>query len=399
MFFLGVCLGIIGSLLTLVGVPINSTMGTIFLIFSANPFVALGYWSTSQGLSICTTIGELYYTTDKDIDDTSCVQAERMNGNINLILGDLYHFDLFFTILLIVFLLVLGINSFIFSEYTEALKFGITALSIILGLIILYKTIMQLAYEYEALERIVYVLTIIGVFILFKSLLAFNIGVFNIIPLLLGISFMEFPSLYIGNSNKKVRTYKQMDDLHSVSNMDWIDYVYLFEVFVCNLGIGSSKLINYLEIEDHNNTEQKVMNLYAGKIIAAFTSSFLWLLLGSTRSALEESVSTVEMYNLFNSLPIIICTIIFFKYISSSYREVLVDIANSPLENLPRTICSICILTVLIMLSAYGSFNIFFIMLFVLLAIGFNVLVNYINIPNSALSFITYAVPFTGLVF
>jgi hypothetical protein len=395
MFLLGVILGVISSLLRLIGVPIDSLVGTTFLLFTNNPYIALGYWSTCQGLIMCQTIGELYYTVDKDLDDRDCVDVERFKGNMTMHIPHLYRFEFYLTAYKIIALVFI---SYI-STTTDApgIKLLITCISFILGLIVIILTIKKLIVEYTPLQRIVYLLTAIGMVILFKVLLSFNIGMYNSIPLLLGISFMELPALY-PNKVEPIR-YHQTNDLTFYGVLDWIDYTYLVIVFFANLGIGTSRLSNFVENNGKNEGYQ-LLNIYAGKHVAAFTSSMLWILLSSNRSALEETVTNVDSAFLFNSLGLVSFTIIMFSIISYKLMGFFIDLANSPLNDISKTLCSISILFVLISLSLAGtSYNLLFLLTFLLLAIGFNVIVNYIKIPNSALSFITIYVPLTGLLF
>jgi hypothetical protein len=396
MFLLGVILGVVSSLLRLIGVPIDSLVGTTFLLFTNNPYIALGYWSTCQGLIMCQTIGELYYTADKDLDDTSCVYTERRKGNMTMHIPALYRFEMFLTSYKIVALLFIAH----ISTTTDApgIKLLITGLSFILGAAVIILTIKKLITEYTPLQRIVYLVVAIVMVILFKVLLSFNIGMYNSIPLLLGISFMELPALY-PNKEKTYRFHQANRSLEFYGSLDWIDYSYLIIVFFANLGIGTSRLSNFVE-NDGKNEGYQLLNMYAGKHVGAFTSSMLWILLSSNRSALEESVTNVDSAFLFNSLGIVSFTIIMFSIISYKLMGFFIDLANSPLNDISKTLCSISILFVLISLSLVGtSYNLLFLLTFLLLAIGFNVFVNYIKIPNSALSFITIYVPLTGLLF
>ena len=396
MFLLGVVLGVISALLRLIGVPIDSLVGTVFLLFTNNPYIALGYWSTCQGLIMCQTIGELYYTADKDLDDTSCVYTERRKGNMTMHIPALYRFELYLTSYKVVALVFIA-N---ISTTTDApvIKLLITGISFILGFTVICFTINKLINEYTGLQRIVYILTAIGMILLFKLLLSFDIGVFNSIPLLLGISFMELPALYI-NKKKPIRFHQGNRSLKYCGVLDWVDYSYLILVLFANLGIGTSRLTNFIG-NDGKNEGYQLLNIYAGKHVAAFTSSMLWILLSSNRSALEETVTNVDSAFLFNSLGIVIFTICSFTYISHRLMGLFIDLANSPLNDISKTFCSISILSLLITLSLVGTpFNTVFLLTFICLAIGFNVLVNYVNIPNSALSFITIYIPLTGLLF
>jgi hypothetical protein len=251
-------------------------------------------------------------------------------------------------------------------------------------------------YKYESKETIFkYMLGAFSIILLFSIMQKANIGALNSIPLLLGVVFLDMPLLY-GRKEKKLKPQLKTNGFHWESYK--IDYGYLLIVFICNLGIGTSKLANFIQPDETCDTNEAI-NLCLGKSVSAFVSSSLWILFASTRSALEDTVSYIDLSELKEyglAVAFVIITVFITAY---NNKDWIIEQAENPLNSISKTIVNATILFLMVAFSLHGQFNIITCVILFIIGILINYFVNKSNIPNSALSFITTYVPLSGMIF
>jgi hypothetical protein len=394
MFLLGVIIGGISAIFNMYGVTINSTIGTMFLLLAAPTPVAFGYWAVSQGLVLTGIIPELFYVEDKDLDENQlgCVELTKQKGETLFVVEHLIDTEKFLVVFKAALISIIGLQSSVISQQAEVFKAGIKGISFILAIIIVYNIGKKLL-ELDKEEKIKYAAALIAGILLFSLIQHFNIAVYNSIPLLLGVIFADLPAFY---NNREPIVWNQIAPGKTSAGFMKMDSWYLFWVALANLGIGTSKLANFVSVEE-TSAHNEAYNLSLGKLIAAFISTLLWLLFASTRSATEEALSMVDIFLLKEYWFAIVVVMVASFLLMCTLKDLMIDQIQQPLSNNTKTINNIMVLFVMFCFALSPELNLITAGCLCALGILLNILVNKMSIPNSALSFVTTYVPISSM--
>lgn len=392
-FLEGMFIGLISGYLNLVGIPLNSLVGTLFILLMFPTPVALGYWTVSQALVLTQVIGELFYVVDKELDDNSPIEMAKQAGDLKYIANYVIRTEgLFIFIKAAIIFFVINDPNFFGSNPVISAIIKISTFIMVLFIM----RCMWVRYKYESLEVLIkYLVGALSIILLFIFMQKANIGTFNSIPLLLSVVFLDLPSLY---GNKEEILHPQLEPKSFSWEYFQRDYGYLLIVFICNIGIGTSKLTNYM-LPEEGSESNIALNLCLGKSVSSFVSSVLWILFASTRSALEDSVSYIELTEIKNYGAAIIIVMLLTHVTCLLNKKWLIEQAEKPLKNLTKTWVNSIILLLMLTFSLHGQLNLFILILLFIIGVLINVFVNQAKIPNSALSFITTYVPVSGMLF